>query len=87
VQKASGISKGQQTESGFSAGRTTRRFVRIALGLKLQGVSAALQDRAGCLDIPLPAIVAEDSIMANAHQSRRKDMQAEAPDELQGGQG
>ena len=53
----------------------------------LQGVSAALEDRAGGLDIPLPAIVAEDSIMANAQQSRRKDMQAEAPDELQGRKG
>ena len=33
------------------------------------------------------AIVAEDSIVSDTHQSRRQDMQAEAPDELQGGEG
>jgi hypothetical protein len=51
VQNPGGIGKGQQTNSGFSAGRTTHRFVGSALGVKLQGLSAALEDRAGCLDI------------------------------------
>ena len=87
VQNPGGIGKSYQTNSGFCAGRTTHRCLGNALGLKLHGVSAALEDRAGCLDIPLPAIVAEDSIVADAHQSRREDMQAEAPDELQGGKG
>jgi hypothetical protein len=32
-----------------------------ALGLKLQSTPAALEDRAGRFDVPLPAIVAEDS--------------------------
>jgi predicted acylesterase/phospholipase RssA len=34
VQNAGGIGKGHQTNSGFSARRTTRRFVRNALRLK-----------------------------------------------------
>src|SRR5271165_3126868 len=48
---------------------------------------AALENRSGCFDITLPAIVAKDSIMADAHESRREDMQAETPDELQGAEG
>ena len=47
----------------------------------------AFEDRAGGFDITVPAIVAEDSIMADAHESRREDMQAETPDELQGADG
>jgi hypothetical protein len=58
-----------------------------ALRLKLHGAAAAFEDRAGCFDITLPAIVANDSIMADAHESRREDMQAETPDELQGAEG
>jgi hypothetical protein len=87
VQNAGGIGKGHQTNSGFSARRTTRRFVRNALRLKLHGVPAALENRAGCFYITLSAIVAQNSIVSDAHQSRRQDMQAEAPDELQDGEG
>jgi hypothetical protein len=34
VQNAGGIGKAQQTNSGFSAQRTTHRFLGDALGLK-----------------------------------------------------
>ena len=87
MQNPGGIGKSYQTNSGFCAGRTTHRCLGNALGLKLHGVSAALEDRAGCLDIALSAIVAQDSIMADTHQSRREDMQTEAADELQGRKG
>jgi hypothetical protein len=53
----------------------------------MRGAAAAFEDRPGCFDITLPAIVAKDSIMADAHESRREDMQAETPDELQGAEG
>src|SRR5580700_5432003 len=56
----------------------------MGLSGTLWGAPAALEDRAGCLDIALSAIVAQDSIMADTHQSRREDMQTEAADELQG---
>jgi hypothetical protein len=46
VQNAGGIGKSHQTNSGFSAQRTTRRFVRNALRLKLHGAPTALEDRA-----------------------------------------
>jgi hypothetical protein len=81
VQNACGIGKGHQTNSGFSAQRTTRRFVRNALRLKLHGARAALEDRAGCFDSSFSAIVAQDSIVSDPHHSRRQDMQAEAADE------
>src|SRR5260370_33914395 len=87
---AGGIGKGHQTNSGFSArGTTPCATGRIgnALRLKLHRAPAALENRAGCFDITLPAIVAKDSIMADAHESRREDMQAETPDELQGAEG
>jgi len=87
VQNPGGIGKSYQTNSGFCAGRTTHRCLGNALGLKLQRAPPAIEDCAGCLDIALPAIVAEDSIMADAHQSRREDMQAEAPDELENREG
>src|SRR5215469_1733194 len=87
VQNAGGVGKGHQTNSGFSAQRTTHRFVGSALGLKHQGAPVALEDRAGCFYITLPAIVAQNAIVADTHQSRRQDMQAEAPDELQGTEG
>jgi hypothetical protein len=51
VQNAGGIGKGHQTNSDFSAQRTTRCATgRIdnALRLKLHGAPAALKDRAGC---------------------------------------
>ena len=82
MQKSGGIGKGNETNSGFSAGGTTHRFFGNALGLKLQSASAALEDRAGRFDVPLAAIVAENSVMADADQSWREDMQTEAPDEL-----
>jgi hypothetical protein len=90
VESAGGIGKGHQTNSGFSARGTTpcaTRRIGNALRLKLQGTAVAFQDRAGCFDITLPAIVAEDPIMADAHESRREDMQAETPDELQSAEG
>jgi hypothetical protein len=58
VQNASGIGKGHQTNSGFSArGTTPCATGRIgnALGLKLHGAAAAFEDHAGCFDITLPA--------------------------------
>src|SRR5260370_24198940 len=64
-----------------------QHVVRNALRLKLHGAPAALEDRAGCFDSSFSAIVAQDSIVSDTHQSRRQDMQAEAPDELQGGEG
>jgi hypothetical protein len=39
----------------------------------------------GCFYITSSAIIAQNSIVSDTHQSRRQDMQAEAPDELQGG--
>jgi hypothetical protein len=61
VQNAGGIGKGHQMNSGFSAQRTTRRFFRNALRLKLHDAPATLKDRAGCCDSSFSAIVAEDS--------------------------
>jgi hypothetical protein len=90
VENVGGIDKGHQTDSGFSArGTTPCATGRIgnALRLKLHRAPAALENRSGCFDITLPAIVAMDSIMADAHESRREDMQAETPDELQGAEG
>ena len=87
MQNAGGIGKGHQTNSGFSARRTTHRFVGNGMGLKRQDAPGALEDRAGCFDSSFSAIVAEDSIMADTYQSRRQDMQAEAPNELQDAEG
>jgi hypothetical protein len=90
VQNAGGIGKGHQTNSGFSArGTTPCATGRIgnALRLKLHGAAAAFEDRAGCFDITFSAIIAQNSIVPDTHQSRRQDMQAEAPDELQRGEG
>ena len=90
MQNAGGIGKGQQANSGFFAQRTTRFATgrtHNALRLKLHGAPAALKDRADCFDITSSAIIAQYSIVSDTHQSRRQDMQAEAPDELQGGEG
>jgi hypothetical protein len=87
VQNAGGIGKGYQTDSGFSAQRTTREFVRNALRLKLHGTPTALEDRAGCFYSTFSAIVAQNPIVPDTYQSRRQDMQAETPDELQGAEG
>ena len=90
MQNAGGIGKGHQTNSGFSAQRTTRSAtgrIHNALRLKLHGAPAALKDRTGCFDITSSAIIAQNSTVSDTHQSRRQDMQAEAPDELQGGEG
>src|SRR5260370_31873886 len=87
---AGGIGKGHQTNSGFSArGTTPCATGRIgnALRLKLHRAPAALENRSGCFDSSFSAIVAEDSIVSDTHQSRRQDMQAEAPDELHGREG
>jgi hypothetical protein len=58
VQNAGGIDKGHQTNSGFSAQRTTRQFVRNPLRLKLHAAPAALENRAGCFYITFSAIIA-----------------------------
>jgi hypothetical protein len=90
VQNAGGIGKGHQTNSGFSAQRTTCSAagrIHNALRLKLHGAPAALKDRAGCFYIASSAIIAQNSVVSDTHQPRRQDMQAEAPDELQGGEG
>ena len=90
MENAGGIGKGHQTNSGFSAQRTTRSAtgrIHNAPRLKLHGGPAALKDRADCFDIMSSAIIAQYSIVSDTHQSRRQDMQAEAPDELQGGKG
>ena len=58
-----------------------------ALRLKLHGAPAALKGRAGGFHITSSAIIAQNSVVSDTHQSRRQDMQAEAPDELQGGEG
>jgi hypothetical protein len=58
---AGGIGKGHQTNSGFSAQRTTRSVtgrIHNALRLKLHGAPAALKDRADCFDIMSSAIIA-----------------------------
>src|SRR5580692_4654634 len=70
--------------------RTTRSAtgrVHKALRLKLHGAPASFKDRAGCFDITPFAIVAQNSIVSDTHQSWRQDMQAKAPDKLQGGEG
>jgi len=67
VQNAGGIGKSHQTNSGFSAQRTTRRFVHNALRLKLHGAPAALEDRAGCFYSTFSAIVAQNSIVPDTH--------------------
>jgi hypothetical protein len=79
--------KGYQANSDFSARGTMYRFVGNAPRPKFQGAPAALENRTGCLDITFSAIVAQNSIVPDTHQSRRQDMQAEAPDELEGGEG
>jgi hypothetical protein len=48
---------------------------------------AALEDRARYLYSAFSAIVAQNPIVPDTYQSRRQDMQAEAPDELWGVQG
>jgi hypothetical protein len=57
VQNGGRIGKGYQTNSGFSAGWTTHRFVRNAARLKLHGAAAALENRTGCFDITFSAII------------------------------
>jgi hypothetical protein len=72
VQKAGGIGKGHQTNSGFSAQRTahsTTGWICDAVGLKLHGAATRHENRAGCFYITLPPIVAEDSIVSDTHQS------------------
>jgi hypothetical protein len=71
MQNAGDIDKGHQTNSGSSTQRTTRRFVRNALRLKLHDAPAVVENRSGCYYITLPPIVCEDAIMANTHQTRR----------------
>src|SRR5271170_2742378 len=77
MQNAGGIGKGQQTNSGFSAQRTARSAtgrIHNAPRLKLHGAPAALKDRAGCFYITFSAIIAQNSVVSNTHQSRRQDM-------------
>ena len=83
MQNAVGIGKGHQTNSGFSAQRTTRSATGRIHNALLHGAPAALKDHAGCFDITFSAIIAQNSIVPDSYQTRRKDMQAEAPDELQ----
>jgi hypothetical protein len=74
VQNAGGIGKGYQTNSGFSARWTTHSAtggIRNAPRLKLHGASAALENRAGCFYITFSAIIAQNSIVADTHQTRR----------------
>jgi len=87
VQSAGGVGKGHQTNCGFSAQRTAHWFVGNALRLKLHGAPAAFEDCTRCFYRTFSTIVAQDSIVPDTYQSRRQDMQAEAPDELQGGKG
>src|ERR1700694_4076766 len=90
LQSAGGIGKGHQTNSGFSAQRTTRCAtgrIHNALRLKLHGAPAALKDRAGCFYITSSAIIAQNPVVSATHQSRRQDKQAEAPNELEAGEG
>src|SRR5437867_10818258 len=44
--------------------------------------AAALKDGASFGDVALATVVAQNPIMADAHQARRQQMQAEAADEL-----
>jgi hypothetical protein len=70
VQNAAGIGKGHQTNSGFSAQRTTRsatRRIHNALRLKIHGAPAALKDRTGCFDITSSAIIAQNSVVSDTH--------------------
>src|SRR5271165_588115 len=71
VQNGGRIGKGYQTNSGFSARWTTHRFVRGAPRLKLQGGPAALENRAGCSYSTFSAIIAQNSIVPDTHQTRR----------------
>jgi len=74
VQNAGGIGKGHQTNSGFSARRTTHRFVRNAPRLKLHGAPASDENQAGRFYITFSAIIAQNTIVPNTHQSWRQDM-------------
>jgi hypothetical protein len=70
VQNAGGIGKGHQTNSGFSAQRTTHSstgWICDAVGLQLYGAPAALENRAGCFYITFSAIIAQNSIVPDTH--------------------
>ena len=71
VQNSGGIGKGHQTNSGFSARWTTHRFIRNVPRLKLNGAPAALENRASCFYITFSAIIAQNSIVPDTHQTRR----------------
>ena len=47
------------------------RRIRNAARLKLQGASAGFANRAGCFYITFSAIITQDSIVADTHQTRR----------------
>jgi hypothetical protein len=54
VQNAGGVGKGHQTNSGFSAQRTTRSAtgrIHNALRLKVHGAPAALKEKASILNL------------------------------------
>jgi hypothetical protein len=73
VQNVGGIDKGHQTDSGFSAQGTTHSatgWICNAVGLKLQGAPARHENRAGCFYITFSAIIAQNSIVADTHQTR-----------------
>ena len=48
---------------------------------------APCQEGAGTGNIPLAAIIAQDTIMADANQTGGQNVQAKAPDELASAQG
>ena len=85
--QAGGIDPANETQSGQAAVRTTHRF--LGDGWRGCGHKARtpLEDDADFGDITLAAVIAQNAIMADAHQPQGQEVQTEAADEFAGREG
>ena len=67
--------------------RADHRLRRGRFGSLGGSVLAALQQGAGAGNVPLPTVVAQEAVMADANQPGRQNVPAKTPQELSGVQG
>jgi len=75
-----------QRRPGWLQCRQTDRLQRGRSGQLAGGLLVPLQTRCEPAEYPLPAVVAQDAIMADADQTAGKNVPAEAAQELAGAQ-
>ncbi|MEA3208324.1 MAG: hypothetical protein QOE70_1381 [Chthoniobacter sp.] len=80
VISAVGLGEGDQAQSALAAGGAARRLVGGGRLFDSHRVAPACKDGARGGEIRLAPAVAQDPVMADAHQPGRQDVEAEAAD-------